>query len=377
MKIKKIKCYNFSSTFASKKSFGTPKGLKNITLISVKTECGLEGVGECYAGIYIPKLIFPIIEEIKYFLINKNVNEILKNKLHIPFVSRNGIFKSVYSGVDIALWDLVAKNSKQPLHNLLSKKKNNYKIYSSGGLVNSNQNELKSDILKAKSLEHEGFKMRIGKKKWTIDLKRISFAKKLSDNLKIKLMADSIMGTIDPPWTIKKDYFKIKKIAKKLFWLEEPFHPDNYEDYKKLTQKKLVKVATGEALSGELEYKSYLYNKLCDIIQIDVTSCGGITEAIRILKIVKKNNIKIAMHVWGSKVASAANAHFAYSFPEVVWLECPLINPEINNFMCNSYQSQVHLKYQKDIKNFGLGVDLDFLHLKKHFKYIDGSKYKI
>ena len=72
MKIKEIECHNFSSSFASKKSFGTAHGLKNISLIIVKTECGLKGIGEAYAGIYVPELISPIINEIKQLLIGKN-----------------------------------------------------------------------------------------------------------------------------------------------------------------------------------------------------------------------------------------------------------------------------------------------------------------
>ena len=377
MKIKEIECHNFSSSFASKKSFGTAHGLKNISLIIVKTECGLKGIGEAYAGIYVPELISPIINEIKQLLIGKNPEEIIKKKIHIPFVSRHGIFKSIYSGVDIALWDLIGRKYKKPIHELLSVKKNNYKIYSSGGLVNSSIKELSNEIFLAKKMGHNGFKMRIGKKKWSIDVQRINFATKLAKKFNIKLMADSIMGTIHPSWSIKKDFFKIKKIAKKIFWLEEPFHPDSYEDYKILVKKKIVKVATGEALVGELEYKSYLYNGLCNIIQIDVTSCGGISEAIRILNIAKKNNIKIAMHVWGSKIASAANAHFAYAFPEVEWLEYPMHQPGINKFISGSFENHLYFKHQKNVRSPGLGVNFNISKLSSLFKYVHGSSYKI
>jgi D-galactarolactone cycloisomerase len=376
MQIKEISSYNFSSSFADKNSFGSALGLKNISLINVKTKCGISGLGEAYVGIYIPDIILPIVKEIESFLLGKNPEEIIKSKLHIPFVSRNGIFKSIYSAIDIALWDIIAKKKEKPLYELLSNKNNEYKIYSSGGLVNSSLNELKENIEEAKKLGHAGFKMRVGRQHWKNDIKRVNFASKFSKKLNLKLMVDAIMGTINPPWNIKKDLYKIKNLSNKIYWLEEPFHPDNYEDYQALAKKKITTIAAGEALSGELDYKTYLYNQLCNIIQIDVTSCGGFSEAIRILKFVK-NKTRIAMHVWGSEIASAANAHFAFAFPEVEWLEYPLMQPQINQSLVCKYKNFISYKLQKNKKYFGLGVDCNIQELKSNFKYINESKYKI
>lgn len=377
MKISEIKSYNFSSIFAAKNTFGNSKGLKNISLVTVKTKCGLEGIGETYIGIYIPELILPVIKELRDFLVGKNPEEIVKKKIHIPFVSRSGIFKNIYSAVDIAIWDIIAKKRKKPLYKILSKTTNKYKIYSSGGLVNSNKSQLKEEIIRAKKSGHQGFKMRVGKKKWEVDLSRVDFAYNWTKKFKLNLMVDSIMGTINPPWNLKKDFYKVKNLTKKVYWLEEPFHPDNYEDYKELVKKKIVTVATGEALSGELDYKSYLYNELCNFIQIDVTNCGGISDAMNILKIAKKQKIKIAMHVWGSKVASMANAHFAYAFPEVKWLEYPLMQPQINQFIDSEFKNNMHFNFNKNPKYFGLGLKYNIKKLGSKFKYVNDSKYRI
>ena len=117
MQIKEITSLNFSSSFADKNSFGSTLGLKNISLVNVKTKCGLSGLGEAYVGIYIPDIILPIVKEIESFLLDKDPEEIIKEKLHIPFVSRNGVFKSIYSAVDIALWDIIAKKKKNQYMN--------------------------------------------------------------------------------------------------------------------------------------------------------------------------------------------------------------------------------------------------------------------
>ena len=67
------------------------------------------------------KLIDPIIKNIEKFIKNKNpIDLTLKGKkIHIQFHSRNGLYNSVYSGIDIALW-ILFQNLKKPIHALIS-----------------------------------------------------------------------------------------------------------------------------------------------------------------------------------------------------------------------------------------------------------------
>lgn len=98
---------------------------------------------------------------------------------------------------------------------------------------------------------------------------------------------------------------------------------------------------------------------------------------MNILKIAKKQKIKIAMHVWGSKVASMANAHFAYAFPEVKWLEYPLMQPQINQFIDSEFKNNMHFNFNKNPKYFGLGLKYNIKKLGSKFKYVNDSKYRI
>jgi len=378
MKIKKIQVFHLSSKFASKNSFGTPLGLKTTSIIEITSDNKLKGVGEIYIGIYTPKLIDPIIKNIERFIKDKNpIDLTLKGKkIHIPFVSRNGLYNSVYSGIDIALWDLVSKFKQKPVHALISNIKNDYRIYSSGGLAKSNFREIKEDINKTKLLNHTGFKMRAGVQSWKKDFKRIHFAYDYSNKMNINLMVDFIMGTIKKPDDCKTMIKKIKNLKKfKITWIEEPFHPDDFYSFKKLSKKSLkIPIASGEALNSIFEYKSYISNKLVDILQLDVTHCGGITEAIKILSLLKNTNKKVALHVWGSLISLSANAHLAHAFKNVKWLECPLHQPELNKDFNTTVDFSKNIKDQK-IKS-GLGINLNPKMIKK-YPYVVGSEYKI
>ena len=121
-----------------------------------------------------------------------------------------------------------------------SKKKNNYKIYSSGGLIKDKPHEIEKDILLASKIKHKGFKIRAGLFSWKSDKKKIQYAKKLTKKFNMCLMVDMIMGTIEPSNNYSFYKNKINFLSEmKLQWLEEPFHPDNAKDLLKLEQEKV------------------------------------------------------------------------------------------------------------------------------------------
>jgi D-galactarolactone cycloisomerase len=379
MKIKKIELMTLSSKFGKTKTFGSPKSLKIISLIKIYTDTKLVGFGEIYLGIYIsPKIILKIVELIEKMIKGKNPIKLIENNYfpHIPFVSRNGIFNSIYSGVDIALWDIYANHKKLPLHKCFSNKKNKYNIYSSGGMIKDKLKEIKKDISYASILNHKAFKIRAGFFSWKKDSKKIEYAKNETSKRNMRLMVDMIMGTIKPSNKFSFYKNKLKFLSKlKLEWLEEPFYPDDASDHISLKKTKAVKIASGEALNSNLEYEFFIKNKLVDVIQLDVTHCGGFSKAIKIIKIAKKYNCKVALHVWGSKIAQLANAHLALAFSEIKWLECPVVEPSLNKFISTRVNEKKHLLEQN--LDIGLGVSLDDKILKKRFKYVEDSEYKI
>lgn len=379
MKVNKVELMTLSSKFGKKRTFGSPKSLKIISLIKIHTDTKIVGFGEIYLGIYVPpRIILEMVKLIEGAIKSKNPIRLIESSYfpHIPFVSRNGIFNSIYSGIDIALWDIYSKYKKLPLHKCFSNKINKYNIYSSGGMIRDKLKEIKRDISHASKNNHQGFKIRAGYFSWEKDKKKIEFAKQETKKVNLSLMVDMIMGTIKP--SKKYNFYKNKlnffsKV--RLKWLEEPFHPDNTNDHLKLKKNKFIKIASGEALNSNLEYEYYIKNKLVNFIQLDVTHCGGFSKAIKIIKIAKKFNCKVALHVWGSKVAQLANAHLAFAFSNIEWLECPVVEPGLNKYIISKIDTKRHLLNQS--LEYGIGVSLNEKILKKKFKYVKGSEYKV
>src|SRR5689334_13587349 len=67
-----------------------------------------------------------------------------------------------------------------------------------------------------------------------------------------------------------------------IFWLEEPLRPDDYEGYRKLAESTPVRIAAGEEESNRASFLDLMDKGKIDVVQVDLTRCGGFTEATKI-----------------------------------------------------------------------------------------------
>jgi L-alanine-DL-glutamate epimerase-like enolase superfamily enzyme len=379
MKITKIAGFSLSSPYGNGKVLGQPLGVKSVGFVEVHTDEGLIGLGETYAGVYAPELIAPIAKFIGSYLIGSDPTqpELVAQKAHIPFISRNGLFCSVYSAIDIALWDIAGQSLGKPIHELLNPDgRSPVRAYASGGSAAMSPQLVAEDAALAKKAGFSAFKMRVGVQDWSVDLQRVAAARTAlgSDT---GLMIDAIMGTISPSWTVDIALSRIKDLAHfNPLWLEEPLHPDDMINLRKLRGVTKIAVATGEALTGYLDYSAYLSTGAVDVIQVDPTHCGGITMGKKIIDMAHSLGIPTAMHVWGSSAAYAANTQLAFSHPSVEWMEVPMISLELNAAMSKPTAHEKIQAYTRKPDSPGLGVTLSE-ELKERYKMVPGSGYKL
>tara|TARA_A100001388_G_scaffold147349_1_gene109403 strand:+ start:346 stop:1485 length:1140 start_codon:yes stop_codon:yes gene_type:complete len=366
-----------SSDYGNNKILGQPLGLKTIGIVKVNSKNGLFGYGESYIAIYIPELFETLVNFINNKLKNKSFENPLSiyDSFYIPFCSSNGLLASIYSGIDIALWDLTCKTYGKTLNDYLDISANkDLKFYFSGGSAAFNSKEISEEISKVNPEIFSGYKMRIGKTNWEHDLERIKTSRKGWDRC---LMLDAIMGTIRPPFTKKHWENKINSLDEFLItWLEEPIHPENIYDLKNLkVMYPKIDIALGESLTGKLEIRSYLNNKYLDILQLDVTHCGGISMLISMLPEIQKSNKRITMHVWGSPLAFSANLKFASILKNVEWVEYPgVILHAFTKFDTEYYDDSPNFQKYLIQPNF---TSIDFLKVRDINPYVIGTGFQM
>jgi L-alanine-DL-glutamate epimerase-like enolase superfamily enzyme len=121
-----------------------------------------------------------------------------------------------------------------------------------------------------------------------------------------------------------------------IFWLEEPLAPDDYEGYRRLSEATDIPIAAGEEESEHRSYLELMDKGKIDIVQIDLTRCGGFTEALRIAQLAQDRGLRCVNHGFTTYINVAAALHFLNSIPgsfiaEFVTQEETTLRDELTN----------------------------------------------
>ncbi len=144
-----------------------------------------------------------------------------------------------------------------------------------------------------------------------------------------------------------------------VFWLEEPFEPDEYEAYAELADTVDIRVAAGEQDTTLWGFRELIERGHVDLVQPDVTRCGGITELLRIAEFAHERGIETVPHAWKSGIIKAASLHVNAVLPEALFQEYCVAETPINTLLTRE-------RLPIDSEGFvavptgpGLGVELD------------------
>ena len=300
---------------------------RNLVLVKVKTDEGIEGYGEVGEEAFLPQSVKKIVEEqFSLMLIGEDPFNIEKiwHKMYMRsnHWGRKGLIIPIISGIDIALWDLVAKYLKQPLYKILGGAcRDKIRVYASTGQEKPIK-EIVEQVLMYKDMGFTAIKVRIGSHSdLDHDVELISEIRK-AIGTKIDLMADAGQSYNDNPWT---DFTAIN-VAKKLerfdlFWLEEPLHPDNITGYKRLCNSTIIPIALGENEYTRFGFQQLIDQRAGDIFQPDVTRAGGFSECKKIAAMASAYQLPCAPHNFLNGISLMASLHFIASTANCIIME--------------------------------------------------------
>jgi len=291
-------------------------------LVEIETDEGITGWGECFgpgnialANKYIvEKVIQPLIigeDPINKEYIWHKVYNLLRDS------GQKGMPIQALSGIDIALWDILAKKAKLPLYQLLGGKTNSkIPVYGYGMMLQKKSVEELCELFKkeANQIKEKNFKamkmkVGLGPKE---DLKLVSAVREaIGDDFKLMVDANHAYNKNDALYVGRGlDEMKI-------YWFEEPVAPEDYDGYKELKERLKTNIAGGEAEFTKYGWNQLIKNNCIDIAQPEVCGLGGITEYLKVSALAQSNFIPIVNHVWGSALSVAVNLHLLTSLPDI------------------------------------------------------------
>lgn len=105
-----------------------------------------------------------------------------------------------------------------------------------------------------------------------------------------------------------------------LFWFEEPLAPDDYHGYAKLSAASTLRIAAGEEESERRSFLQLMDVGQIDVVQVDLTRCGGFTEALKIASLAADRGLPVVNHGFTTYLNVAASLHFLASVPNTLGL---------------------------------------------------------
>ncbi len=332
-------------------------------IVKVTADDGIEGVGECYGIPFSGDVACRMVEDtFERYVAGQDphdVETLFRRVYSAGFTQRPDVsMMGVFSGIEIAVWDILGKASGQPVHKLIGGKFHDrvrtytyiypryvYPEYicpryihsgaaSAGGPPGEGSGDVyhDGDAAAERALEYVemGFtalkqdpagpySFQGGRELSLHELARSEYSfRRIREAVGDR--ADILVGTHGQMTTSSAI-----RLARRLepcdpLWFEEPCPPDQMDAIGRVARATSIPVATGERLTTKVEFHEALKAGV-SILQPDVGRSGGIWETRKIAVIAELYNAQIAPHIYCGPIAHAAAAHVSFASPNFLILE--------------------------------------------------------
>jgi L-alanine-DL-glutamate epimerase-like enolase superfamily enzyme len=297
-------------------------GTQDALLVKITTDTGLVGIGEVDSSPAVAKAIFDapfshsIASGLRQLLLGEDPRDIerLWEKMYrgTIYFGRRGAAIHAISGADIALWDLLGKATGLPVYQLLGGAyRKRMRAYSSD-LMPFTPEEARTRASKLRDAGFTAFKFGWGPlgQSEASDMALISAARE-GVGAENDLMID-----IGLCWDAATAIARARRFAEfNLFWIEEPLPPDDLDGYARLADAVDTRIAAGEEMATCWEYADLMDRGRIDVIQVDISRAGGLTESRRIAQMAHRRNLPCIPHAYSTGVLLAASVHWVAAIP--------------------------------------------------------------
>ncbi len=296
------------------------------TLVEVRTDDGRVGVGECIVR-RAPRVTATIVQDLLApALLGQDPRDV--GRLWEEMFARlrrwghsRGFVLEAMSGVDIALWDLVAQVHGEPLYRALrGAGRDRVPCYASKVYLAPTE-EMVAQARQQVAAGYAAVKVQVGRGEaeggFHGDLAAVR-AIRQAVGPQVLLLLDA-NGAFDAATAIR---FCRHLEELDIAWLEEPVPPDDISGYALLRRSTTIPVAGGEAESGVFGFRDLIAQRAIDILQPDVARIGGFTAALMLGALAYAYNLRVAPHTgYSAGVAHLAALHLAAATPNLLLYE--------------------------------------------------------
>jgi L-alanine-DL-glutamate epimerase-like enolase superfamily enzyme len=216
----------------------------------------------------------------------------LKMWQQVRNLGRPGICSTAISAVDCALWDLKARILEVPLVTLLGQIRPGAMVYGSGGFTSYSDDQLTNQLGGWVQQGISSVKMKIGRDPDN-DVHRVKTARAaIGEDAGLFVDANGAYS--------RKQALHFAELfeAFHVSWFEEPVSSDDLEGLRLLRDRAPAQM---EIAAGEYGYDIFYFRRMLeahavDVLQADITRCGGVTALLEVAALCQANNLQLSCH---------------------------------------------------------------------------------
>ncbi len=265
------------------------------TLVVVEiAAAGSTGIGYTYAPAAAGRLID---ERLKHLLPGVNALAVgaVWEKLGgaLRNAGRPGLGSSALAAVDIALWDLKARLLELPLVTVLDAVRDAVPVYGSGGFTSYSLERLGEQLAGWVEQGIPRVKMKVGRRPDEDPARLEAVRQTIGDETELYVDANGAFER-------KQALYWAERLAAewRVTWFEEPVSSTDFEGLRLLRDRAPagMDVAAGEYGYVIADFRNLLAAGAVDVLQADVTRCGGFTGFLRVAALADAAAIPLSGH---------------------------------------------------------------------------------
>ena len=318
------------------------KQRRSAGFVEIRTDAGLVGVGETYAGYFAPELIPHVVDYVRPILLAAEGLDVpvLSHRMRrcLGYWARVGVGAAILSGVEAALWDLAGKAEGVPVYELLGGRRHDrLPAYATGGPSLLPLDSFRRKLDRYVELGFTALKVATGY--LSLDGQPGPVARSTEDAVQIELdkldlmraqlgprigiALDGHMGHRDgvDRWTPEIAAAALHAMAGfDLLFFEEPLPYDDPDEYAALREMSPIPVAGGEQLTTVEEFRIWNDRGAFAIAQPDAAWLG-LEGFVAVGEQAAAQNAKVASHSWSAGAGAMQNLHAAFATTATVIIE--------------------------------------------------------
>ena len=294
-------------------------------LVRVYTDRDLVGNGEAGLWAHHP-VVAAAIEELGEYFVGRDPRRI---EHHFQAVSRSAHFtgsvlSAALSAIDIALWDILGKESGLPVYQLLGGKcRDRVPVF--GGIGGSSLEEVGESTRQAVASGYTT--LRLGP--FFPGFEQRTSAEVIDDAVAMVAAAREAAGDrVDLGVEIHRNLRPDEAITLaaelrpfRLKFYEDPLVPESEEALEYVAAHVDIPLAVGERSYSLFQFRELIDRNVASFIRADLSLAGGFTQVKKIAAIAESSLVQLFPHLMGSPVNGAAFAHLAAAVPNYAFME--------------------------------------------------------